>query len=121
MVRLHPAGIRLITRNGHNWSGRFPLIAQAALALNARLFLLDGEAVACDRDGQPSSDRLRYRRGDGISVRLRPAETQRRRPAARAFGGAQGLARVILAKAGSGLCSMSKRAEHRDTQATSCQ
>jgi hypothetical protein len=33
--------------------------------LRARSFLIDGEAVACDCDGQPSFDRLRYRRGDG--------------------------------------------------------
>jgi bifunctional non-homologous end joining protein LigD len=32
--------------------------------LKARSFLVDGEAVACDRDGLPSFDRLRYRRGD---------------------------------------------------------
>ena len=64
MVRRDGAGIRLITRNGHDWSGRFPLIAEAANALKARSFLLDGEAVACNRDGLPSFDRLRYRRGD---------------------------------------------------------
>ena len=29
------------------------------------LRLRGGEAVACDRDGLPSFDRLRYRRGDG--------------------------------------------------------
>jgi bifunctional non-homologous end joining protein LigD len=65
MVCRDPAGVRLITRNGHDWSGRFPLIAQAANALPVRSFLLDGEAVACDGDGMPSFDRLRYRRGDG--------------------------------------------------------
>src|SRR5215510_11880286 len=61
MVRRDGAGIRLITRNGHDWSGRFPLIAEAAGALKARSFLLDGEAVACDRDDLPSFERLRYR------------------------------------------------------------
>jgi ATP-dependent DNA ligase len=65
MVRRDPAGVRLITRNGHDWSGRFPLIADAARALRARSFLIDGEAVACDGDGLPSFDRLRYRRQDG--------------------------------------------------------
>ena len=65
MFRRDPAGIRLITRNGHDWSGRFPLIAEAANALKARSCLLDGEAVACDQDGLPSFERLRYGRGDG--------------------------------------------------------
>lgn len=65
MVRRDPSGVRLITRNGHDWSDRFPLIAQAASALKARSFLIDGEAVACDGDGMPSFDRLRYRRADG--------------------------------------------------------
>jgi bifunctional non-homologous end joining protein LigD len=27
MVRRDAAGVRLLTRNGHDWSGRFPLIA----------------------------------------------------------------------------------------------
>jgi bifunctional non-homologous end joining protein LigD len=65
MVRRDPAGVRLLTRNGHDWTGRFPLIAEAAGALRARSFLIDGEAVACDGDGLPVFDRLRYRRQDG--------------------------------------------------------
>ena len=56
---------RLLTRNGHDWTGRFPLIAEAAGMLRARSFLIDGEAVACDGDGLPVFDRLRYRRQDG--------------------------------------------------------
>jgi bifunctional non-homologous end joining protein LigD len=62
MVRREVAGVRLLTRNGYNWTGRFPLIAAAAEALRARSFLIDGEAVACDGDGLPVFDRLRYRR-----------------------------------------------------------
>jgi ATP-dependent DNA ligase len=64
MVRRDAAGVRLITRNGHDWSDRFPLIAQAAGALGLRSCLIDGEAVACDGDGIPSFDLLRYRRAD---------------------------------------------------------
>ena len=55
-------GVRLLTRKGVDWSDRFPLISEAAGALKACPFLIDGEAVACDRDGMPSFDRLRYRR-----------------------------------------------------------
>src|SRR5690242_14020412 len=65
MVRRDPAGVRLLTRNGYDWTGRFPRIASAAETLRARSFLIDGEAVACDGDGMPVFDRLRYRRQDG--------------------------------------------------------
>jgi hypothetical protein len=51
MVRRDPAGVRLLTRNGYDWTGRFPRISAAAEALRARSFLIDGEAVACDGDG----------------------------------------------------------------------
>jgi ATP-dependent DNA ligase len=33
------------TRNGHDWSDRFPLITEAALRNRNRSFVLDGEAV----------------------------------------------------------------------------
>jgi bifunctional non-homologous end joining protein LigD len=65
LVRRDAAGVRLFTRNGHDWTGRFPLIARAALSLKATSCLIDGEAVACDGDGMPVFDRLRYRRQDG--------------------------------------------------------
>jgi len=64
MVRRNPAGVRLLTRNGYDWTGRFPLIAAAAEALRAHSFL-DREAAACEGDGLPVFDRLRYRRQDG--------------------------------------------------------
>jgi len=65
LVRRDAEGVRLFTRNGHDWTGRFPLIVAAALALKAASCLIDGEAVACDGDGMPCFDRLRYRRQDG--------------------------------------------------------
>jgi bifunctional non-homologous end joining protein LigD len=65
MARRDAAGVRLLTRNGIDWSGRFPLIAKGAGDLQVRSCLIDGEAVACDGDGLPSFDRLRYRRQDG--------------------------------------------------------
>ena len=56
LVHRDAVGVRLFTRNGHGWTGRFPLIARAAPALRATSCLIDGEAVACDdkpwQDGQ---------------------------------------------------------------------
>jgi bifunctional non-homologous end joining protein LigD len=78
MVRRDPTWVRQLTRNGIDWTARYPQISAAAGALQVRSFLMDGEAVACDQDGMLSFDRLRYRRQDAavFSVRLRPARTQ---------------------------------------------
>src|SRR5215216_3370240 len=37
--------LRLFTRNGHDWSNRFPLIVEAALRIRQNSFVIDGEAV----------------------------------------------------------------------------
>jgi bifunctional non-homologous end joining protein LigD len=59
MVRRDSAVNPLVTRNGHDWSDRFPLIRISAAALPVRSCLIDGEAVACDGDGMVSFDQLR--------------------------------------------------------------
>jgi bifunctional non-homologous end joining protein LigD len=64
MVRRDVASVRLFTRNGIDWSGRFPLIVHAAGALRARSCLIDGEAIAYDGDGLASFELLRGRRHD---------------------------------------------------------
>src|SRR5262245_33968228 len=64
VVRRDPAGVRLLTRNGHDWADRYRLIAEAAGALQGGPFLPHGGGVACDGDGMPVFDRLRYRRQD---------------------------------------------------------
>ena len=53
MARRDAAGVRLLTRNGINWSSRFPLIVQAVGALKVRSCLIDGEAIgfAIDQAG----------------------------------------------------------------------
>ena len=45
MARRDPVsvGIRLLTRNGHDWASRYPLIVQAVSKLKVRSCLIDGE------------------------------------------------------------------------------
>ena len=59
MARRDPVGIRLLTRNGHDWAPRYPLIVDAVNALKVRSCLIDGEAVVCDEDGRAVFERLR--------------------------------------------------------------
>jgi ATP-dependent DNA ligase len=54
--------VRLFTRRGYDWTGRYPAIARAAAKLRARSFTLDGEAVVCGPDGVAVFDAL-HRRG----------------------------------------------------------
>jgi bifunctional non-homologous end joining protein LigD len=56
--------VRLITRNGHDFSGRFPLILAAVKALPARSCVVDGEATACDDNGLSVFEMIRWRRHD---------------------------------------------------------
>jgi bifunctional non-homologous end joining protein LigD len=43
--------VRLFTRNGHNWTDRYPLIVEAALKNRSSSFVIDGEAVLLGVDG----------------------------------------------------------------------
>jgi bifunctional non-homologous end joining protein LigD len=58
------AGVRLLTRNGHDWTSRFPLIVESVVALRVRSCLIDGEAVCCDNNGMAVFAKLRQRRND---------------------------------------------------------
>jgi bifunctional non-homologous end joining protein LigD len=51
MARRDTAGVRLITRNGNDFTNRFPLATAAVAALPGRSCLIDGEAIACDDKG----------------------------------------------------------------------
>jgi bifunctional non-homologous end joining protein LigD len=61
-VRRDGDTVRLFTRRGYDWTGRYPAIAATAMKLRARSFTMDGEAVVCGRDGVAIFDAL-HRRG----------------------------------------------------------
>ena len=56
--------VRLITRNGHDFSGRFPLILAAVAALPARSCVVDGDAIAYDEKGLSVFEMIRWRQRD---------------------------------------------------------
>jgi bifunctional non-homologous end joining protein LigD len=51
MARRDPTGVRLLTRNGHDWGPRYLLIIEVVAALRVTSCLIDGEAVCCDDNG----------------------------------------------------------------------
>src|SRR6476659_7779476 len=53
--------VRLFTRNGHDWSDRYPRIVEAALRIRISSFVLDGEAVLLGVDGRSDFDGLHSR------------------------------------------------------------
>jgi bifunctional non-homologous end joining protein LigD len=57
--------VRLYSRPGSDLTYRFPLIVEALARLRSKSCIIDGEAVACDGNGMPTFDRIRYRRHDG--------------------------------------------------------
>ena len=54
----------LFTRMGHDWSGRYPLIMEAALRNRNSSFVIDGEAVLLGVDGRSDFNGLHSRRHD---------------------------------------------------------
>jgi bifunctional non-homologous end joining protein LigD len=51
-VHIEPQGVRIITRGGHDWTHRFPAIADAAKSLGPATMIIDGEAVVFDKQGR---------------------------------------------------------------------
>jgi bifunctional non-homologous end joining protein LigD len=64
MARRDPVGIRLITRGGHDWAARYPLVVEAVNHLKVRSCLIDGEVVCCDEPGLATFQLLRHRRNE---------------------------------------------------------
>src|SRR5438105_15799910 len=69
---VHPirdgAGVRLFTRNGHDFTMRFPLAAAAVMALPAHSFLIDGEAIVTNDKGLAVFELIRRARNGGEAV-----------------------------------------------------
>jgi ATP-dependent DNA ligase len=68
MARRGGAGVRLFSRNGHDFTSRFPLLAAAVTALPAHSFLIDGEAIVTDDDGLAVFDLIRRQRHGDAAV-----------------------------------------------------
>ena len=51
-IHVESKGARILTRGGHDWTHRFPAIAEAAKGLGASTMILDGEAVVLDDRGR---------------------------------------------------------------------
>ncbi|RCV90265.1 DNA ligase D [Billgrantia montanilacus] len=51
LARIENGDVRLITRNGKDWTHRFPEVARALAPLPVESALLDGEVVAMGKDG----------------------------------------------------------------------
>lgn len=56
--------MRLWTRNGYDWSSRYPRIVEAALRHRPEFFVLDGEAVLLGVDGIADFNGLHSRKHD---------------------------------------------------------
>jgi bifunctional non-homologous end joining protein LigD len=60
--------VRLITRNGYDFAGRFPLAVAAIAALPARSCLVDSEVIVCGDGGLSVFELLRYRHYDHLAT-----------------------------------------------------
>jgi ATP-dependent DNA ligase len=56
--------VRLLTRNGHDWTNRYPWIVETARKIRQKQFVIDGEAVVLDVIGVPDFDALHSRQHD---------------------------------------------------------
>ncbi len=62
--------VRLITRNGHDWTARLPTVANSVARLEAETAVLDGELVALREDGVSSFALLQQALSDNTDRKL---------------------------------------------------
>ncbi len=93
IARKRDGRVRLFTRNGFDWTDRYPRISEAVSKLPAASATIDGEAVYCDEAGLAIFDRLHSRAYDdqvflyafdlleldGVDWRPRPLERRKSR------------------------------------------
>jgi bifunctional non-homologous end joining protein LigD len=71
MARLEQGRVQLYTRNGLDWTARFPEIAQSLVALPVQSAFVDGEVTAMNRDGSTSFRKLQESLSAGATQHLR--------------------------------------------------
>lgn len=65
LARIQRGAVRLLTRNGHDWTERLPGLAAAVQALGLEAAWLDGEIVVMNEAGVPDFNRLQNAIDDG--------------------------------------------------------
>ncbi|MGR4069460.1 DNA ligase D [Billgrantia sp. C5P2] len=70
LARIENGEVRLITRNGKDWTHRFPEVARALAPLPVASALLDGEVVAMGNDGISRFGQLQEALSDGRTSAL---------------------------------------------------
>jgi bifunctional non-homologous end joining protein LigD len=68
MARRDARGVRLVTRNGNDFSARFPNVAAAVNVLPVRSCLIDGEAIVTDDRGLAVFEMIRSGRHEAATV-----------------------------------------------------
>jgi bifunctional non-homologous end joining protein LigD len=68
LARRDAKRVRLFTRNGSDFTARYPKIVAAVESLPVKSCLIDGEAIVVDDRGLPIFDDLRYRLRDYAAV-----------------------------------------------------
>jgi ATP-dependent DNA ligase len=68
MARRDARGVRLITRQGYDFTKRFPAAVKTLEALKVRSCLIDGEVIVTDASGLAVFDQLRRTNGHEIAV-----------------------------------------------------
>lgn len=58
LARLDGGKVRLLTRNGHDWTKKLPELSKALAALDVQSAWLDGEILVMDEEGRPDFQRL---------------------------------------------------------------
>jgi bifunctional non-homologous end joining protein LigD len=68
LARRNANDVRLYTRNGYNFAGRFPKIVEAVKSLPVQSCFIDGEAIVVDERGLSTFELLRSWRHDHAAV-----------------------------------------------------
>lgn len=73
-VHIELAGIRILTKGGHDWTKRFPEIERGARELGVATAILDGEAVMYDKEGRSDFSLLQASLGGPLGKETSPAQ-----------------------------------------------
>jgi bifunctional non-homologous end joining protein LigD len=68
IARRKANAVRLFTRNGYDFTARFPKIVVAVASLPVRSCVIDGEAIVVDENGLSVFDALRHRLHDHAAI-----------------------------------------------------